>query len=115
MITQQQDHFDTGVYIKPTNVGKCLNARSECPDAYKRSVVAAYVRRALHYCTTWTAIQQELDRVRQLLTNNGYQDDLIEEVIGRRITKLVSGNQNSLNNTNTVTLYHNISYGSRYQ
>ena len=114
MITQHLDHFGTDVYIKPTNVGKCMNARGECPDTYKRSVIAAYVRRALHYCTTWPAIHRELDRVRQLLTNNGYQDSMIEEVIGRRIAKFLSTNPNPKSENNTITLYHNISYGSRY-
>ena len=47
LITQQPDQFGTEVYIKPTNVGKCLNAKGECPEKYKRSVVATYVRRAL--------------------------------------------------------------------
>ena len=115
MIKQQQDDFDTEVYVKPTNVGKCLNAQGECPDTYKRSVIAAYVRRALRYCRTWDAIHLELERVRQLLTNNGYQDEMIEEVISGRIGKYISGNSASQNNNTTITLYHNISYGSRYE
>ena len=39
---------------------------------------------------------------------------MIEKMIGRRIARFISGNQNSLNKSNTVTLYHNISYGTRY-
>ena len=45
-ITKQADKFKTTVYTKPTNVGRCLNAKGECPEAYKRSVVASYVYRA---------------------------------------------------------------------
>ena len=33
------DHFKTNVYTKPTNIGRCLNAKGECNEAYKRSVV----------------------------------------------------------------------------
>ena len=42
--------FNTTVYTKPTNIGRCLNARGECPETYKRSVVSAYVNRALTHC-----------------------------------------------------------------
>ena len=91
------------MYVKPTNVGKCLNARGECPDTYKRSVIAAYVRRAPRYCMTWEAIHRELERVRQLLTNNNYEDSMIEEVIEGRITKFIFGNRTPDNN-NFITL-----------
>ena len=39
---------------------------------------------------------------------------MIEEVIGSRIAKFLSANQNPQSENNTITLYHNISYGSRY-
>ena len=115
LIMQQPDQYGTEVYVKPTNVGKCLNAQGECPDAYKRSVIAAYVRRALKYCMTWESIDRELNRVRQLLTNNGYQDNMIEEVIRGRVSKLVTGNQNPEAKPNIITLYYNLAYGSRYK
>ncbi|XP_076044710.1 uncharacterized protein LOC143027322 [Oratosquilla oratoria] len=41
-ISKQDQSFKTKVYTKATNVGRCLNARGECPAAYKRSVVASY-------------------------------------------------------------------------
>ena len=43
--------FKTTVYRKPTNTGRCMNGKSECPDRYRLSVIRAYVRRAIRYCT----------------------------------------------------------------
>ncbi|XP_076043787.1 uncharacterized protein LOC143026887 [Oratosquilla oratoria] len=84
-ISKQDKSFKTKVYIKATNVGRCPNARGECPAAYKRFVVASYVNRALTHCSTWTETHRELDRIRQLLTNNGYTDHLIEDVIKKKM------------------------------
>ena len=84
-ISKQDRDFKTKVYTKATNVGRCLNARGECPVAYKISVVSSYVNRALTHCSNWTEIHRELERLRQLLTNNGYADHLIEKVIQKKL------------------------------
>ena len=62
--------YVTSVYRKPTDSGKCLNGNSECPETYKRSVIRAYIHRALRHCATWALVHQELSRVKQLLVNN---------------------------------------------
>lgn len=51
-ITKDDNGSRTKVYTKATNVGHCFNARGECPAAYKRSVAAAYIKRALTHCST---------------------------------------------------------------
>ena len=40
-VEQTPSKFYTKVYTKPTNAGRCLNARGETSDAYKRSVISA--------------------------------------------------------------------------
>ena len=86
LVEQTDNCYRTQVYVKPTNVGKCLNATSECPESYKKSVVAAYVKRALTHSTSWDEVHEELERVRQLLTNNGFRDELI---VNKRITEFI--------------------------
>ena len=85
LVKQEDGRFKTSVYTKATNTGRCLNARGECPDTYKRSVVSAYVKRAFTHCSSWKDLHSELDRIRQLLTNNGYQDDMIEAAIKKKM------------------------------
>ncbi|XP_066963240.1 uncharacterized protein [Macrobrachium rosenbergii] len=76
VLVKQQGQFKTTVYTKVTNAGRCLNARGECPDAYKKSVVSAYVN--THHIVKRHRLHNELDRIRQLLTNNDYGDQTIE-------------------------------------
>ncbi|XP_068212601.1 uncharacterized protein [Palaemon carinicauda] len=62
------------IYIKPTNLDLCLNGDSECPARYKASTVKAYIHRALSHCSSLADTHQELDRVTQVLVNNGYSN-----------------------------------------
>ena len=113
---KQADNFKTTVYTKPTNVGRCLNAKGECPEAYKRSVVASYVHRALTHCSTWEETNKELNRVKQLLTNNGYSDYLIEKVINETLNKYVNKNaQQTSPLKDKIIIYHQNYYHDKYK
>ena len=118
LISQNGERFQTTVYTKATNTGRCLNARGECPDSYKKSVVNSYINRAFTHCTTWKDVHTELDRIRQLLTNNGYPDSMIEA----SIKKKMDGSCLRTTNTTTATMkeehiiiYHRLQYGSAYK
>ncbi|XP_050705525.1 uncharacterized protein LOC126990941, partial [Eriocheir sinensis] len=50
LVKQDQDAFNTAVYVKATNPCLCLNGGSECPKRYKDSTIVAYIRRALTHC-----------------------------------------------------------------
>ena len=71
---------ETTVYRKPTDAGKCLHGRSACSQRYRESVTRAYVHRALKYCSSWEAVNQEVKRVKQMLTNNGYPISMIDDI-----------------------------------
>ena len=81
------DRFVTKVYKKPTNMGLCLNGSSECPDRYRRSVINAYIRRALTHCSTWAATTKEIDDATQVLVNNGFSNREIMLQIRKTIDK----------------------------
>ncbi|XP_066978836.1 uncharacterized protein [Macrobrachium rosenbergii] len=85
-VEKKGDRYNTTVYKKAINVGQCLNADGECPDTYKCSVAATYMRLAITHCSSWKATHAELQRVTQLLTNNRYNSNLKE---GRFNTKTV--------------------------
>ncbi|XP_076067673.1 uncharacterized protein LOC143040463 [Oratosquilla oratoria] len=68
----------TSVFTKATNNGTVMNARGECSSNYRKSVVAAFAKRAVTHCSTWQDTHNELERIRQLLTNNGFPDAIIE-------------------------------------
>ena len=49
-IKLQDGQCVTDVYRKTTNDGKLLNAKSECPDRYKSSVIVGGIRRVHEIC-----------------------------------------------------------------
>ena len=108
------DSIKTTVYVKPTNNGSTMNARGECCAAYKRSVVAAFARRAITHCTSWSDIHVELDRIRQLLTNNGFSNTMIEKGISNQLNKFMTSSvQNSNNITSTIKIYYKMFYHNK--
>ncbi|XP_069185010.1 uncharacterized protein [Procambarus clarkii] len=86
-VMEKSGGFHTAVYTKETNIGMCLNANSDCPDRYKRSVVNAYVDRALSHSSEWKQVDEELCRVRQVLVNNGFSNGFVEDIIRRKVKR----------------------------
>ena len=117
MVEKEDNEISTTVYTKPTNIGRCLNARGECPDAFKKSVISAYVNRALTHCSSWRLVHSELDRVRQLLTNNGYSEDMIEDCIRRKMDKFQNETtrRRPEEECQKITLYYKMNYGTAYK
>ncbi|XP_064077594.1 uncharacterized protein LOC135195264 [Macrobrachium nipponense] len=72
LVEQQVTRFRTNVYTKPTNLGMCMNGKSECPERYKHSTISAFVRRALSHCSPWRDTHSELERTAQVLVDNGH-------------------------------------------
>ncbi|XP_068211740.1 uncharacterized protein [Palaemon carinicauda] len=77
----------TTVYTKPTNLGMCLNGESECPARNRASTIKAFVCRALPHCSTWTDTHKELERVAQVLINNGYSNKHVQREVRTVIDK----------------------------
>ena len=97
LVKKEENRYMTSVYTKSTNLGLCMNGKSECPDRYRKSVISAYVRRAVTHCSSWTSVHQELQRVSQVLVNNGHSSDEIQRCINKQMrnfneTPLPSGN-----------------------
>ena len=78
------------VYRKSTNLGKCLDARSECPERYKTGVVRSYVRRALLTCSSWQLLHLELQKLKQTLVNNHYSCKDIDREIRSALHKFMA-------------------------
>ena len=78
------------VYRKPTSLGKCLDARSECPERYKTGVIRSYVRWALLTCSSWPLLHQELQKLKQMLVNNHYSCREIDSEIRTALHKFMT-------------------------
>ena len=77
------------VVTKSTDKGLCMNGIGECPERYKSSVIYAYIKRALTHCSTWSDIHDELKRATQILVNNNYSCNKVNEMINKILNKFV--------------------------
>ncbi len=94
LVTQTEENFSTTVYIKPTNPGQCLNGRSECPQRYKDSTIAAYIRRVITQCSEWKEVHEEIKKKsRNVLLNNGFTAEEINKQIKKILNDIAAGKQ----------------------
>lgn len=75
LVKQENETFNTQVYVKATNPGHCLNGNSECPQSFKYSTIRACIRRTTTHCSTWQQVNEEIERPTQVLVNNGFSTD----------------------------------------
>jgi len=115
LVTAQACGFSTTVYVKDTNKGLCLNGESECPERYHRSTINAYVRRALSHCSTWTNTHRELERLTQVLINNGYKNSDVQNAIRRAIDSWRNKEEKTKDDDNKIKLYYRNHMSNAYK
>ena len=88
MVDCSSGNFVTSVYRKPTDAGIYLNAKSECPLRYKKSILIGFLKRAHKVSTTWELFNLEVKRIKQLLINNGYSNTFVDTEISKFLSKV---------------------------
>ena len=78
LVESKNERFHTCVYHKPTDEGNCLNAKSECVDKYKNSVITNYLTRAYKICDSWQDFHNEVKHIKQVLVNNNYSNKTVD-------------------------------------
>ena len=100
LVDTSGNQVKTTVYRKPTDVGRCLNAVSECPDRYKISVIKGFIFRAKTLCSEKADIMHEINTSKQILINNDYTNTLIDGDIKKFLRNQQKPSRNSSNNNN---------------
>ena len=90
LVDTSEKTFHTSVYQKPTNTGHCLNAKSECAEKYKDSVITNYLNRAYKISTSWAAFHSEVQRIKQVLVNNNYSNAKVDSHVKKFIDNKLS-------------------------
>ena len=80
-VNQNKTQFLTSVHVKKTNNGDCMNFISLCPFRYKIGVIKTLLHRAYNICSSWEYFHIEVDRIKQLLTNNNFPTNVIDKTI----------------------------------
>ena len=112
MVHAKDDKFETDVYVKPTNQGRCMNASGDCTDSCRHCVSRSYVRRALKHCSTWKLVHRELRCVKQMLASNGYSNSDFDDISRDMTDKYMTTSNAATNTTHTSTNNINIYYRS---
>ena len=104
----------TSIHTKPTSSGECMNYLSIAPERYKLGVIRTFLHRAYTVCSTWATLHAELTRIHQLLANNNYPQDVIEEEIRKFLDKKVTNVNNKLDDEAIIFYYMN-QFTSQYK
>ena len=107
-VTSTNDNrFKTTVYRKPTNIGTCLNANSECPEQYKTSVISNFIHRIYKITQNWSDFHIELQQTKQMLINNNYSNHMIDTQIRKFLNQTHSSESIETKKETIDLFYHN--------
>ena len=81
LVEKGEEQFKTTVYRKPTDIGACMNAKGDCPEQYKSSIVKGFLYRAEKLTTYKRDMLIEFNRAKQILVNNGFSNKLVDNEI----------------------------------
>ena len=82
-IVSENNSFVTSVYSKPTSSDECLNYRSIAPERYKTGVIKTILHRAHKTTSSPTLFDLEVNRIRQILTDNDYPSSIIDGEVAK--------------------------------
>jgi len=114
LINRQIRNFETTVHVKSTHSGDCINFRSICPNRYKIGVVKTLLHRAYHICSNWQNFHLEVERIKQLLTNNNFPMHIIDDSIDKFLNKAMQCPSNDQQEQN-INLFYESQMTSQYR
>ena len=89
VVEKEGTGFLTSIYRKPTFTGQYIRWNSFSPKSRKISLIKTLVHRTLMICSK-TKLGSELDRVKQLLIENGYPDDVLIPCIKQKLANFAA-------------------------
>ena len=81
------------MYTKTTNTEELLNYHSECPEKYELGVIKNMLHRAYNIPSNEEIFQAEVNRLKQVFSNNNYPMNVIEKVVTNFTREKQSGQE----------------------
>ncbi|CAF4603965.1 unnamed protein product, partial [Didymodactylos carnosus] len=91
--------YQTTVYRKPTYSGLMTKWDSFVPFSYKKLALNTIIKRAIHICSNYVLLHNELEFIKVTALKNGYPRNFIEVQIGIQMSKLMNSSS-----SNVITL-----------
>ena len=116
-INANRKTLNTEIYVKPTSSGQCINFHSIAPYRYKTGVIKTLLNRAYKICSSNESLNSEIERLKQLFTNNNFPMKTIEKEISNFISKKHHPESQNPDEptTDPTTLYYRNQMSSQYQ
>ena len=92
-IENRENGISTSVFRKGTFTGLMSKFQSATPIKYKMNLIMTLVTRAYRICSSYIGLHKELEFLRKLLMKNGYPLNYINTYIGKQLSKLYIGKQ----------------------
>ena len=93
LIKRIDNCFTTSVYRKPTFSGLTISYFSHCCNKFKINSIKTLIHRAYGICSNYLLFHRELEFIKQLFHNNGFQKNKIESIINDFLNKKYSNIQ----------------------
>ena len=84
LVEKNCSSFETSIYRKATFSGQYVHWNSFSPKKRKISLIHTLVHRALSICSK-NKVQEELENIRNILSTNGYPDDVVSTSISKKL------------------------------
>ena len=117
-ILKDFDKLSTAVYRKPTHSGVYIHYLSYVPFKHKVSLLKGLLYRAYNLCSDWELLHRELESLTAMLTNCGYNKDLIYRFINNFLKAHIipdirdsnSSQQDTISNVKPKVVFLNLPY-----
>jgi hypothetical protein len=113
-INNCQNDLKTSVHTKETSSGDCINYLSLAPQRYKTGVIKTMLHRAYKICSDWEAFHNEVNRLKQLFTNNNFPMDLIDKEINKFLQHKFDDNNNQ-DNVEQINIFYRNQMSSQHK
>lgn len=109
----QSDNIITSVYTKASNTGQLLNYNSECPEKYKKGVIINLLHRARKISTSPDIFIEEINRLKQIFSNNNYPMEFINKCIDEYHISI--NNKNNQETKQKIKIYYENQINEQYK
>jgi len=115
IINRCRDNFETSVHIKKTSSGDCINYKSICPDRYKIGIIKTLLNRGFRISSNWSLFHEEINRIKQLLTNNNFPMKIIDETVQKFMDKIYNNTSPAAVPNEKISIYYESQMTSYYK
>ncbi|XP_050518679.1 uncharacterized protein LOC126892954 isoform X2 [Diabrotica virgifera virgifera] len=108
-ITRLNNQFNFGIFRKPTQTDHVIHFSSNHPLSHKLAAFRSFIHRLFSIPMSTDSFNKELNIIKQIAVNNGYDPSIIDKLIRKRESKLL---QNSAfhQSSSSSAIYRSLPY-----